>query len=183
MRPHSSRAKVSPRGVLLRGTRESTCKSSLIDRISRRTTHMLYYYHFLARENAKAAATMAAAKQKNRPRSAYMYYTFNFKTQVAKESFLTFIINAFHYYRRTSEIFALVRSFCLACRRSFSPRPPGRADGTTSRFLFRRSGQPKSGLEFLVCNWISPSATVHRRSHRSLNDRDLLRDTDVFTIR
>lgn len=46
MRLRSSRAKVSPCGVLLQETRESTCKSGLIDRIFRRTTHTLHYYHF-----------------------------------------------------------------------------------------------------------------------------------------
>lgn len=96
MRPHSSRAKVSPHGVLLRGTRESTCKSSLIDRISRRTTHTLYYYHFLASDNTEKPIGVA-------PRT-FVY--FRLRRPSRKESLLTPLINAFHYYRRTR------RDFC-----------------------------------------------------------------------
>lgn len=133
MRSVEPRAKVSLRAVLLRETRESTCKSNLIDRISTAGRHTFYYYHFLRTCARKRRRVAVQKKNRLAPPSTSRTCAFDHGRLSRKASFTTPIINAFHYYRRTSgTFFAHVRLLLRrARRRSFSASPSRRLALTT----------------------------------------------------
>lgn len=144
------------RSIITGNTRESTCKSSLIDRISRRTTHALLLS--LSSDTYDDVCTRDRKIDNNNNVAPFVLAYFRLrpvKSRAKASLRSTPIINAFHYYRRTSVGFFLreppPRSPLLLRRALFSASP-SRADNIASGFLFRRSGPiRRGGLVSALC--------------------------------